>query len=314
MIRKKNFFRYYLRCFAITLYFWLACNIVWGDDAYWVRMVNYFMPWIVLITFLHGGASYLLQAYQQALLILIAASLIAFPYIHLFFPYNTQNRLDAQKVSIISYSVMGRNKDIDSIARVIRTHPADIIFLQEVSQPDLLYAKLSGLYGAVNPVYFIKSSLPIVSRFPLQEGKCNNDIACASVQVRDKKIHLCNIHATKSIFGKTSYLLQQKTIQKLLGQERLLNESAIIAGDFNATESSQIYRSVSQYFNNAHWESGFGFGFTFPAPARRIGTIMPFVRIDHIFYNRYFRAVNSEVIKESGGSDHFPIFATLALN
>jgi endonuclease/exonuclease/phosphatase (EEP) superfamily protein YafD len=91
----------------------------------------------------------------------------------------------------------------------------------------------------------------------------------------------------------------------------------IVAGDFNATDQSEAYRTINWYLKNAYWEAGQGFGFTYPAPPY---TFMdtgfqtgPLWRIDHIFHSQDFLVTNAYTLKMSGGSDHFPIVAELSI-
>ena len=41
--------------------------------------------------------------------------------------------------------------------------------------------------------------------------------------------------------------------------------------------------------------------------------MFPVIRIDHIFYSNQFVALNTYVVNNSGGSDHFPVVAELYL-
>lgn len=306
----------HLWLFILATLLWLIGNFFENDDFYLLRITNYFIPWIILFSYLHGLLALYLRLYTQACFIIIFSFILSCPYIKLFLPRNLENNNPKSfTIKVMSFSVMGRNKAIESMANVIINSQADIIFLQEVSQPEALQKNIAGLYGKKEPVYFIKDCLPIISRFPLNEVKCSGDVNYATTKVFGRTVHLWNIHATKSIYGEKSYRLQKKSVTRVLEQtQHFIDSPIIIAGDFNATENSQVYRDINFHFNNAHYESGFGFGFTFPSPARRIGFLFPFVRIDHIFYNENFEALNTLVLKETGGSDHYPILATLLLH
>jgi endonuclease/exonuclease/phosphatase (EEP) superfamily protein YafD len=84
----------------------------------------------------------------------------------------------------------------------------------------------------------------------------------------------------------------------------------IIGGDMNMTDLTADYRRIRQLgFSDAHKEAGRGFGFTFPA----VGA-PPLIRLDQIFYNSYWTAIEAEVIPQGNGSDHFPVRVVLDLN
>jgi len=90
----------------------------------------------------------------------------------------------------------------------------------------------------------------------------------------------------------------------------------IVLGDFNATDQSTTYKTINRYLHNAHWDAGWGFGFTFPAPPH-VPPEWPFetgviYRIDHIFYSDHFTAHDAQTLTTSAGSDHLPVTAILS--
>jgi vancomycin resistance protein VanJ len=91
----------------------------------------------------------------------------------------------------------------------------------------------------------------------------------------------------------------------------------IAGGDFNAAEPLTTYRLVSSYLRNAHWEAGWGFGFSYPAPPYTVEGVPvvtgPLYRIDHVFYNHYFVAGSARTLPAARGSDHLPVMAELFL-
>ena len=67
---------------------------------------------------------------------------------------------------------------------------------------------------------------------------------------------------------------------------------------------------------DAFREVGEGLGPTFPNinfGGAFWAYIPPLFRIDYIFYRQPFRAVEASVWHTHGGSDHYPVLATLAL-
>jgi Endonuclease/Exonuclease/phosphatase family len=94
------------------------------------------------------------------------------------------------------------------------------------------------------------------------------------------------------------------------------NEPVILGGDFNAPYRSDLYEMISRKLASAHARAGFGFGFTYPARVpSRFGFFpsIPLVRIDHIFCTRQLVPLQAGTIEDSGGSDHRPVFADLAI-
>jgi endonuclease/exonuclease/phosphatase (EEP) superfamily protein YafD len=123
-------------------------------------------------------------------------------------------------------------------------------------------------------------------------------------------VSLWNVHTWKAIRSTVKQHAQVRALADAVNQQ---DGAVIVAGDFNATELTETYGMMAQHLDNAHAVAGFGFGFTFPSRARRLGTFLPFLRIDHIFYSEHFEALDCTVGADSGGSDHFPVVATLQL-
>jgi len=79
----------------------------------------------------------------------------------------------------------------------------------------------------------------------------------------------------------------------------------IIAGDFNMSDQTATYATLSAVTIDAYREAGFGFGFTFPNNLR-LGQAPipgPFVRLDYIFHSPELSAQQAYV-GCSGSSDH----------
>lgn len=91
----------------------------------------------------------------------------------------------------------------------------------------------------------------------------------------------------------------------------------IILGDFNMSDQSEDYARVLEQYNDTYREIGWGMGFTFPRALPRFlsrtSSFPPFIRLDYIFHNEAVMALEAQVWPVSGGSDHRPLFARLAL-
>ncbi len=82
-------------------------------------------------------------------------------------------------------------------------------------------------------------------------------------------------------------------------------EPVIIAGDFNTTQNSSIYRECFDYYTNAFADSGLGNGST--KHTRLLGA-----RIDHILTSSTI-TIESARIGVDVNSDHLPVIATIKL-
>ena len=88
---------------------------------------------------------------------------------------------------------------------------------------------------------------------------------------------------------------------------------AVIAGDFNVPAGGYIYRRLRRDWGEAHHDVGSGFGYTFPGATRNpLSLGGPWMRLDHIFFDRRWRALES-VTERDRPSQHRAVFAVLEL-
>jgi endonuclease/exonuclease/phosphatase (EEP) superfamily protein YafD len=190
------------------------------------------------------------------------------------------------QLKVMSFNVWSENSSLLPAAKLIRKKDLDILLLQEV-----------------------------VSRYPITPLMVSRKLGLTQavrVDTAAGAITVFNVHPQRGNWKRRHW--QMTTLL----QEHLLPTPGpvLLGGDFNTTDRSQTYRMLSRQLRNAHWEAGRGFGFTYPANLHAWGEFLPawpLVRIDHIFYNRYFQAVSAETLRESCGSDHLPVMANLML-
>jgi endonuclease/exonuclease/phosphatase family metal-dependent hydrolase len=220
----------------------------------------------------------------------------------------------------MSYNTWSRNEDERRIARVVREAAPDLVLLQEIPAPVLgrLVPLLRDLYGggAVHFAYEPAIQQAVVSRYPLEESVAMREKGHAQrvvVRTPAGPVTVLNVHALRERGWRQRY----ERLAAILAEDVLpLTGPVIFAGDLNAPEHSQPYALVAAHLENAHRAAGSGLGFTYPAPALRLAGAVPafpVVRIDHVFFSRHFVALRAETLADSGGSDHRPVLAVLAL-
>jgi endonuclease/exonuclease/phosphatase (EEP) superfamily protein YafD len=89
--------------------------------------------------------------------------------------------------------------------------------------------------------------------------------------------------------------------------EKDLPAPIIVVGDLNLTDRTDDYQRITDSMDDAFAEIGSGMGFTFEE------LNIPIARIDYVFHTDDFRAVEARVLEDTAGSDHRPLFVTLAL-
>jgi endonuclease/exonuclease/phosphatase (EEP) superfamily protein YafD len=302
---------------------WLWAGLRWGtgDALIPVRVVTYFLPWLLMLGLLPGlVAAGLARRNRLALALAGPALLIGAIFAPLFLPRSAPALAHSAplRLKVMSYNVLYVNKNIPAAAELIRREQPDILLMQEVTPriATQLQAELTTLYPdgetyfAYNPTVALNQA--VVSRYPVtvvelspEKGRTQKVV----VELPTGPIAVWNAHPLPPF----AWTRQQEQVVALAGDIAQAEGPLIVGGDFNTTDQTEAYHLINQYLTNAHWEVGWGFGFSFPAPSSPIPSPTSVVRIDHIFYNEYFVAQSARTLDESGGSDHFPVVAELRL-
>lgn len=291
-----------------------------GDHLLLTRYTGYLMPWLLLVL-LPGVFWAVFMKYRGLTALLILSVLIIFvAYAPLFWPRSTTSEPAAEELKVISYNTWSKNLDTERIARVVKEQKPDVLLLQEVKPAvfESLIKHFHDLYTD-HEMYFSYEPqllLAVVSRYPMEnsagitgKGRVQRVFLHSPVG----RISVFNVHMLR----RGGWLSRYRKITSLL-EENVVHETGpvILGGDFNTTDQAETYKYISKFLHNAHWESGFGFGFSFPSSVIKLFgpvSLPPLVRIDHIFFNSRFSIREASTIRDSGGSDHFPVMAILSL-
>lgn len=312
-----KFFWLALWIFGLGLLVWYPLRWWPGDRLWPVRLMNYFMPWLLL--FLLPSLIIAILTYRKWLIVVLAIPtlLIGLTFAPLFLPRPGALLAAGTPLKIMSYNVLRRNENISTLAAVIRQEQPDILLLQEL-RPRVVSGfetELADLYpdGQLYVTYEPEVLQAVISRYPLtplaldvQKGKVQKVI----VDTPTGPIAVWNVHPSAPL----PWFRQYRQLSALADDIAAVEGPLIVGGDFNTTDQSENYRLINQYLSNAHWEAGWGFGFTFPAstPDRELPIETPIIRIDHIFYSHHFFARSAWTLADSGGSDHLPVVAELS--
>jgi endonuclease/exonuclease/phosphatase family metal-dependent hydrolase len=100
-----------------------------------------------------------------------------------------------------------------------------------------------------------------------------------------------------------TFVEQEEQVQILKNSIKNSPHNVLLAGDFNNTAFSYIYRELSKGFNDSFKEKGNGFGITFNY------NFIP-LRIDFILAEKLFK-INSFKTFKINLSDHEPIYSEI---
>lgn len=278
----------------------------------------------------------LLVSRRWRLLLLLTPSLMITLIIHLpyWLPQTVTAPPQAQRLRVATFNLHAETREIDPLLRVIRALAADVIALQELSVPvaDRIELELADLYpyrllypGGGEERYWgrallsrypviAETSLPLI--FPIP-----NRLQWATLDIAGQPVTVYNFHAPPSrpIFGQPVDLKpRREQIANLLALAGGANGPVLLLGDFNTLDLDSNYAHITRQYRDVFREVGWGLGYTNPdssyPQARESPLWLPaYQRVDYVFANSGFTALEAQVWPDSGGSDHLPLLATLAL-
>lgn len=256
-------------------------------------------------------------------------------YLPFFVPRSVTLPENAPRLRLLTYNLHAESLLVNEMANIIRDANADIVALQEMSPNASAFfdKQLADIYP-YRALYPAPDGTPyhgrgLLSRYPINESKAwpveypiPVRLMRAVVDMNGTPITIYNFHAPPSypIYGQGFDIhprgQQIKDILAMIVQEQ---GAVLFMGDFNTNDTDVNYPRIVARMQDTYREVGWGMGMTGPDwshPQSQEG--LPFIpihqRMDYIFHNRFFLPVEAHVWATSGGSDHRPIFAVLAIN
>ncbi len=302
-----------------------------GDRWSWLFVATALTPYYFLPLPLLPGIAWVTQRRTvwagAALGLLGWASL----YGGLFFPRPPALYAATPTLTVMTYNLLGPNKNTPGILASLRASEADIIALEELSPRNAaaIRSSLAGLYP-----YQILDPRPggvpgsgVISRYPLQPtgealpGVWQGTPQVLRAQVAAQAVTFIQFHAVAGPEIQ-SIRAREMAAQALAGFAQTHTGPLIAAGDLNATDMSVAYRSLQPAWHDTWREVGYGLGHTFPGAASpdsarpSLGPIyspMWLVRIDYILHSKEVIALSARLGVWEGDSDHRPVVAELAV-
>lgn len=307
--------------FAVWMILWNGLRIWPGEQIWAIAMVNYFAPWFALLLILLAIFAGLINERLLSGFLLVAFTLIVLHFIPYFAPPASVSNLD-KPLKVMSFNVFQRNSDVEALIKIIHEHDPDIVALQEVTPEigDQLVSQLSDRYS-YHTLDLLGDEMGqgLMSRYPIQQLSAMPDyhFQTAIVDTPLESIRIFNIHSpTLFPFSwKEHWQIQKSFFEGILAEINKVDGPKIVLGDFNTTPLTELHTLLTGDLSDTHIESGWGFGFSYPArPKLGIRLPTPLLRIDYILISEHFTSANTQVLKESGDSDHRPVKTELFLN
>jgi endonuclease/exonuclease/phosphatase (EEP) superfamily protein YafD len=278
------------------------------------------MPWLLLGVVPGAVWAWRMRARALCAVLGVSAAVIAVAHVPLVERRGAIRPPSSLTLSVLSYNTWSENRDHRKIARVVLGNAPDLVLLQEV--PPGVFGRVMGLLGhlyggsTVHHAYEPTIRQAVVSRYPLGASAAMKEKGQAQkvvLRTPAGPVTVLNVHPLRDGGWRRRY----DQMAALLEQDVLPERTPVIlGGDVNSPEHSQVYGLIAAHLDNAQRAAGSGFGFTYPASGRRLLGVVPafpVVRIDHVFFSRHFVALRAETLQDSGGSDHRPVIAVLAM-
>jgi endonuclease/exonuclease/phosphatase (EEP) superfamily protein YafD len=215
-----------------------------------------------------------------------------------------------ERVRIVTASLRTMNSNLAAAAERLESYQADVIAVQEPNDAAVLASLIRRKSG---PQWRMVTNggVAIFSRLPLAQAPGpGKGILAARVRLPSgRDLTIWTLRAPKEYWQ--PFKLSEYH-SNLVDQVRL-GRPDIVAGDFNATPWNGGHRRMSEIMVDSFRAANPGPGFTFPSRARRMGTLGPLIRIDHIFVRPAIATTRSFVGVASPGADHHPVIADLVI-
>lgn len=338
---------------------WLALHTIFGDQIWWLALINVMTPYLflplaplIIAAICYRTSSIYIPVFSVAITFLTLYGQ-QFPFYRLEF-----SLADEPTIRVMSFNIWSGSHSVETAKVMEENGWPDVVAIQELSpsMAAVIHQEIGEQYPfRVLSIQNGELGMGIYSRYPLLE-LATQQISEPSWQVQVVKIYtnhksfiLYNVHPeATNIYLYLAHGLSMADAVTASYQSRLVfahqlladigqyDAPVIVAGDFNSTEQSDVYKLLTTHLIDAYRDAGWGFGHTFPAYSASFQEIPPLarlaefisektlaflpryylnsfrlLRIDMILHSQQFNAINSQVSSAHGESDHLPILATL---
>lgn len=328
--------------YALGLLAFLLLRLIWGDRFWWLAFLSNFTPWYFAALFVLLPLPILCRVKHPVLLMLPLVLLGVFWFGRLYLPKAQGQAGNAPTLKVVSFNVWGDNRNLDDVEDWLREMKADVVLTQEIPP-----AWADETVAAMNKVYPYQANMSVDVRYWGNNSWSRTPILAVEnfdleadgtpshsrivIEVDGQQVAVYNIHlfvpmrdtprfSTRLDFSYLGMMLKyddrERNAQIVRLIERLESELLpyIVAGDFNMSDQNRVYNDLTAVMHDSFREVGTGLGTSWPnmQRIRLLRVIPPLMRIDYIWHSDDFRAI-SAAQGPYLGSDHLPLYATLAL-
>ncbi len=251
-----------------------------------------------------------------------------FYQIQAIFPFTIFHRKEVQSarepdeddtnLSLLIFNVLMENRQFERVLELVKNVNPDIVLLAEPN--DWWAEKLAPLKEnySFSAAHTLENhyGMMLFSRLPLHDTEIQfliqDDIPSIHTQIKlasGDDVALHGVHPRPPVPEERGRSTERDGELLLVGKAvRESNLPCIVAGDMNDaawSSSTKLFKRISGLLDP---RVGRGFYNTFHANYKLFR-----LPLDHIFHSHHFRLIDLQRIKNSCGSDHFPVFVKLSL-
>jgi len=321
--------------YGLTVLLHLVLRGMTGDEITMVAFQTTFahLSWIPTLVLL--PMCLVLRWWRPALLVTPAVFAFVFNYGGQFVPNTVPIGNESAQFTVLTYNLLGNDRGYDESLAIIRDADADIVALQELTEDGAALIEMTFVddypHRALHPRVGTTGQ-GVLSRFPLRDDEYwqNTHLPVTlgnqrlQFEFNGEWITFYNVHPTHpgmtgSFFNPT---IRDQEIDDILERVDQETDMVLVVGDFNMPDLTDSYGQITEQLTDAYRVAGHGLGWTFPAyrPGREFSptlrewvVVPPLLRLDYVFYSVGMRAIEADVLAESGGSDHLPVRVKLSL-
>jgi endonuclease/exonuclease/phosphatase (EEP) superfamily protein YafD len=327
---------------ALSVAYVVAVVALWallwlGGDRWWPATLLMYGPrWVYILPLAVLAPAALLWRRGRLPALAAAGLIVVGPIMGLCIPWRTwmggPSPAEHPTLRVLSYNVKRFSPDPEAYQALLGRLKPDVIAIQEHAGwtrlrkqwelPASWHRRQAGemMVASRHPILRVE-----VSRCDLAGGRPVINAMYCVIDTPDGKVGFCCLHLETPRRGLSLILnrgeidlgkadaadrqtgLRREESVRLLRWLQRFDEPMIIAGDFNMTADSTIYRRTWSRYRNAFGWAGFGYGYTKQTAIRRRGYGL---RIDHILTDENWVPVDCRVGPDLG-SDHLPLIADL---
>jgi endonuclease/exonuclease/phosphatase (EEP) superfamily protein YafD len=304
---------------------WFLAWLIKGDGFWWLALLNRAVPYLfvpVPLFFL-----LLIRSGRRRFIIPLLIPIVIFVWLYrpYLFPGFANVDDHAMDLTAMTYNVLYSNLKYDDVAKVILTYHPDLVALQEV-QPEMMKALVERLADNY-PFSMIGTpnnfgTTAVFSRYPFSAAyvldlHADRPAVIVKTRVHDDEITFVSAHLMayglrwvglrnipKAVMEMTT--AQNEQVRILLTELENGNGLVLLGCDCNSKETSSSYRILDQVLNSAAHDVGWLWNGSEVAGLKADKDLQ---HIDYVWYRGAVDPLRVYKIKDSGGSDHLPVFA-----